>query len=142
MNTLQKGALGLARAIYEYQKAGYTVSVPLVDAQEYDLVIEKEGTFSSVQCRYTTHHAKRHDGTEIDNKFMVGLRSIKTNTKETIVKKRGKYDLLFVMCGNEDCYSIPASELPQSAAIVGGEKYMMYKLNTESKLDRRASIVC
>lgn len=128
MNTVRKGALGLARAIYEYQKAGYNVNIPLLDAQEYDLVIERDGTFSSVQCRFTSNKARRHDKTEIDNKFEVSLRNVNTNTKQTTVKNRGNYDLLFVLCGNDDCYSIPSSVLPQVAVIVGGEKYMMYKL--------------
>ncbi len=56
--TLRQGGVGLARAIYEYQKTGYTVCIPLIDAQDYDLVIEKDGTFHSVQCRTTSVKAR------------------------------------------------------------------------------------
>ncbi len=132
MNTLGKGGVGLARAIYEYQKRGYNVSVPLIDAQDYDLVVEKNGTFFSVQCRYTTVNSKLKNGEKCEGKYEVNLRTIKTNTKQTIIKKRGQYDLLFVMCGNDDCYSIPATELPKSSTTVGGPRYMKYSLGDQS----------
>jgi hypothetical protein len=128
MNTLGKGGVGLARAIYEYQKLGYNVSIPLIDAQDYDLVIEKNEKFYSVQCRYTSQRARLGDGEFSEERFEVGLRTIKTNTKKTVTKKRGVYDLLFVLCKNDDCYSIPASELPMSGTTVGGLKYAKYKL--------------
>ena len=126
-NTLQKGSIGMARAIYEYQTLGYTVLIPLVDAQDYDLVIEKDGEFQSVQCKTTNQKAKSRKGGYLD-RYEVSLRTIKTNTKKTVFRKRGKYDLLFVMCGNGDCYSIPASILPKSGTSVGGPKYKQYKL--------------
>jgi len=122
MQPLDQGCVGLARAIYEYQARGYAVSVPLVDARDYDLVIEKNGKFQSVQCRTTKQKSKTGDRYEVD------LRSFKTNTKETVIKKRGKYDLLFVLCGNNDCYSIPANLLPHSVTTVGGPKWAEYKL--------------
>lgn len=122
MNTLQKGAIGLAKAIFEYQKRGYTANIPLVDAQDYDLVIEKDGKFSSVQCKTTGVKTKSGD------RYEVSLMSSRTNTKETRKIKRGSYDLLFVLCGNGDCYSIPAEILPSSAITVGGPKYSAFKL--------------
>lgn len=129
-NTLQKGALGLAKAIYEYQRTGYTVLIPLVDAQKYDLVIEKNGVFKSVQCRTTTVKSKSRTGEIFENRYEIGLRTIKTNTKETVIRKRqeGDYDLLFVMCGNGSCYSIPANELPKSGTSLGGPKYECYQI--------------
>lgn len=120
MNTVQKGSVGLARAIYEYQKLGYTICVPLIDAQDYDLVIEKDNKFFAVQCKFTSNRIGK-------TSFEVGLRSIRTNTKETIIKNRGQYDLLFVLCSNDDCYSIPSDKLPKITVNVG-EKYTAYKL--------------
>lgn len=128
--TLAQGALGLSRAIYEYQKSGYTVSIPLVDAQDYDLVIEKDGVFQSVQCKTTSVKCKLANNVKSNNQFQVSLRSIKTNTKVTTITKRGKYDLLFVLCSNGDCYSIPTTNLPMSSINVGGNKYARYKLQS------------
>ena len=99
-----------------------------MDAQHYDLVVEKDGKFSPVQVKMTTQLVKARDGSQT-KVYALGLRNVKTNTKSTVVRKRqnGDYDLLFVMCGNGDCYSIPATELPVSGTTLG-PKYQQYKL--------------
>jgi hypothetical protein len=119
-NTLSKGGLGLAKAIFEYQKSGYNVALPLVDNQDYDLIIEKDDKFQSVQCKASSEKSK-------NGKYIVGLRTVKTNTKITVTKHRGKYDLLFVLFDNGDCYSIPSNVLPKSSLTLT-EKYIVYKL--------------
>lgn len=48
-----RGRIGLSMAINYFSCQGYTVSVPLNDTQWYDLVIEKNGTFFTVQCKCT-----------------------------------------------------------------------------------------
>lgn len=115
MNSLQKGAIGLAHAIYHYQKHGFIVSIPLVDAQLYDLVIEKDGCFQSVQVKYTCRPK-------------TGIRSSRTNTKGTVDRKRqdGDYDILFVSCKNGDGYSIPEKVLPNSEVTLTA--YSQYKV--------------
>ena len=42
----EKGNTGLGIAIAYYSMNGYTVSIPLNDIQDYDLVIEKEDTIN------------------------------------------------------------------------------------------------
>lgn len=132
-NTLAKGGLGLARAIFEYQRLGYNVSLPLVDNQQYDLVIEKGGLFQSIQCKATSERAKDRRRNKVHDRYVVGLRSIKTNTKTTTIVKKGKFDLLFVFCANGDCYSIPWAELPEGAATLG-VKYERYKIGNEANI--------
>lgn len=53
-NNKDKGRAGMALAIAYFGANGYTVSVPLNDTQWYDLVIEKEGQFQTVQCKFTS----------------------------------------------------------------------------------------
>lgn len=53
-NNQQKGNAGLSLAIGYFGSNGYTVSVPLNDTQWYDLVIEKDGVFQTVQCKFTS----------------------------------------------------------------------------------------
>lgn len=48
-----KGRFGLALAIAYFTSEGYTVSTPLNDTQWYDLIIEKDGIFKTVQCKCT-----------------------------------------------------------------------------------------
>ncbi len=52
-NSKQQGDVGLAIAIAWFAKNGYRVSIPLTDSQDYDLVIEVETRFYSVQVRTT-----------------------------------------------------------------------------------------
>lgn len=40
-------------AINYFTLSGYTVSIPLNDTQWYDLIIEKDGIFKTVQCKAT-----------------------------------------------------------------------------------------
>lgn len=53
MNRKQLGRIGLSMAINYFTLKGYTVSVPMNDTQWYDLVIEKDGKFYTVQCKAT-----------------------------------------------------------------------------------------
>ena len=39
----QKGNCGLGMAIAYFSTNGYTVSIPLNDTQDYDLIVEKNG---------------------------------------------------------------------------------------------------
>ena len=49
----QKGNAGLSIAIAYFGTNDYTVSLPLNDTQWYDLVIEKNGVFETVQAKFT-----------------------------------------------------------------------------------------
>lgn len=51
INRKQIGRIGLSMAINYFTGQGYTVSLPMNDTQWYDLVIEKDGKFETVQCK-------------------------------------------------------------------------------------------
>ena len=53
INRKQIGRIGLSMAINYFTCQGYTVSLPMNDTQWYDLVIEKDGKFETVQCKAT-----------------------------------------------------------------------------------------
>ena len=50
----QRGNAGLALAISYFGCNGYTISIPLNDTQWYDLIVEKDGVFQTVQCKFTS----------------------------------------------------------------------------------------
>ena len=52
MNSNQKGNIALGQAIAYFTKHGYVISLPLNDSQWYDLIIEKENIFQTVQVKY------------------------------------------------------------------------------------------
>ena len=52
-NRIQTGRIGLTMAINYFTIQGYTVSLPINDTQWYDLIVEKDGIFKTVQCKAT-----------------------------------------------------------------------------------------
>lgn len=127
-STKKQGNLGVARALYEYSRLGYTVLTPLTDCNTYDIVVEREGVFQRVQVKTTSlREPKSREGV-----YRVIIESRGGGGKNPKVTKRcqGDYDLLFVMTVDGDCWSIPEEVITSSAALaVGTPKYQSYKLS-------------
>ena len=49
----EKGDTSLGIAIAYYVSKGYTVSIPLNDTQDYDLIVDKNGYLKRVQVKST-----------------------------------------------------------------------------------------
>ena len=60
-NRKQIGRIGLSMAINYFTIRGYTISLPINDTQWYDLIIEKNGIFQTVQCKATNTASKTID---------------------------------------------------------------------------------
>lgn len=107
----QKGRAGIALAIAYFASNGYTVSIPLDDTQDYDLVVEKENRFQKVQCKAT--NAMTAYGS-----YTLSLRSC-GGTKGTpyACVIEGSADLLFALCGDGTMYCIPINKLTAKNAI-------------------------
>lgn len=108
INRKQIGRLGLSMAINYFTIQGYTVSLPINDTQWYDLIIEKDNQFFTVQCKATQ--------TEND---LIDLRST-GGTKGFIydnVLNHSKLDYLF--CVNKDLkmWLIPVKDITTSKQI-------------------------
>ena len=96
-----KGRAGMAMAIAYFGANGYTVNVPLNDTQWYDLVIEKDGEFKTVQCKATG---------STDN--TISLRSTggtKGNTYDNVLNH--PVDYLFCLDAEQHMYVIPVEDL-------------------------------
>lgn len=99
-----KGRAGLSLAIAYYGTQGYTISLPLNDTQWYDLIIEKDGVFQTVQCKFTASK---------DNS--ISLRST-GGTKGSVYDNllNHNLDILFCADKNMNMYSIPVKDLKNS----------------------------
>lgn len=97
------GRIGLSMAINYFTIHGYTVSVPLNDTQWYDLIIEKDGHFETVQCKATM----TTDDT-IDLRSTGGTKGLEYDN----VKNHA--ELTYLFCVNKDLkmWLIPIKELP------------------------------
>lgn len=105
MTTNEKGNIALTQAIAYFAKKQYTVSVPLNDSQWYDLVIEKDGIFQSVQVKYTGEKSK-------SGSYKCSLRTISgTSRKPIYTLKDHSIDLLFCYCEDGSKFLIPCKEI-------------------------------
>lgn len=93
-------------AINWFTLNGYTVSLPINDTQWYDLIVEKDGIFETVQCKCTE--------TE-DNQ--ISLRSF-GGTKGTTydnVKNHNNLTWLFCVDNSKKIFLIPMKDLLESS---------------------------
>ena len=98
-----KGRAGMSFAIAYFGSNGYTVSVPLNDTQWYDLIIEKDGIFQTVQCKAT--------GSQNNT---ISLRNCGgTKGKEYDNVLNHNLDLLFCLNSKQELFVIPIQDLKQ-----------------------------
>ena len=91
----------MAMAIAYFGANGYTVNVPLNDTQWYDLVVERDGKFKTVQCKATG---------STDN--AISLRSCggtSGGVYDTVLSH--PVDYLFCLDGNMNMYVIPVADM-------------------------------
>ena len=97
----QKGNCGLGMAIAYFSTNDYTVSIPLNDTQDYDLIVEKNGILQRVQVKSTGCIGK-------GGNYQVALKSCggtKGKTYKTVIETN--VELLFILAENKNMYLIP-----------------------------------
>ena len=92
-------------AINYFTCQGYTVSIPLNDTQWYDLIIEKNGIFQTVQCKATS--------TEKDQISLKSTGGTKGKQYDNIINHS---ELDFLFCVNKDLlmWNIPVKDIIES----------------------------
>ena len=122
-STKEKGRAGLSAAIAYFGMNGYTVSLPLNDTQDYDIVIEKNDIFSKVQCKSTGKRAP-------NGNYLVKLETwggSNGGTRYSRVKE-SSVDLLFVLTENKDMYVIPKSNIVVNSQLTLNDEYKQYQV--------------
>lgn len=119
----EKGNTGLGIAIAYYSSNGYTVSIPLNDTQDYDLIIDKNNILKKVQVKSTGCRTKY--GT-----YQVALKSCGgTKGKEYKTVKDTKIDELFVLTEELNIYIIPIEKITNKSTLNICSKYERCKVN-------------
>lgn len=95
-------------AINYFTMQGYTVSLPLNDTQWYDLIVEKDGRFQTVQCKATQ---------TVNNK--IDFRSSGGTKGTTYDNLLNHPELDYLFCVNKDLnvWLIPFEDLPHQEKI-------------------------
>ena len=113
----EKGNAGLGIAIAYYSTNGYTVSIPLNDTQDYDLIVDKNNVLKKVQVKATSCKTKY-------NKYQVALKSCggtKGETYKTIIDT--KIDEVFIVTDTMEMFIIPIEEIKNKTTLNLCEKY-------------------
>ena len=118
----EKGNSGLGMAIAYFSTNGYTVSIPLNDTQDYDLVVEKDGHLKTIQVKATGCRTK-------NNIFQVALKSCGgTKGKEYKTIVNTNIDYIFILNAEQTMYLIPKSEIVNKSTFNLGKKAEKYKV--------------
>lgn len=132
----EKGNSGLVTAIAYYGLKGYTVSIPLNDTQDYDLIVDNGESLLKVQVKatsqrtpygYTTFAVKSCGGTN-------------GSTYKTI--KDTNVDIIFVVTELQEMYEIPIDEITTTSSMNLGPDRQCFRVddvNTEYVLKTRES---
>lgn len=95
------GNAGIAVAIAYFGANGYTVSLPLNDTQNYDLVVDIDGILKKVQVKATNY-------INAAKSYVISLRTVSgTTRKVTKTVCDTDVDLLFCLVGDGSMFLIP-----------------------------------
>lgn len=117
----EKGNTSLGIAIAYYSSNGYTVSIPLNDTQDYDLVVDKDDVLKKVQVKSTACKTKYGN-------YQVALKSCggtKGTTYKTVIET--KIDELFILTEDLEIYIIPIKEINNKSTLNICDKYDKYR---------------
>ena len=118
----EKGNTSLGIAIAYYASNAYTVSIPLNDTQDYDLVVDKDNILKKVQVKSTSCKTKYGN-------YQVALKSCggtKGGTYKTVIETN--IDELFILTEDKGMYIIPIEEIKNKSTLNICEKYKKYKV--------------
>lgn len=107
----EKGNAGLSMAIAYFGTNGYTVSIPLNDTQDYDIVVEKDGIFQSVQCKSTGCITKSGNY----QLLLANCGGTKGTVYKTVIDTN--VDLLFALRADGIMYLIPIKDIKNRKSI-------------------------
>lgn len=111
MTTNEKGNVAFGKAISYFTEKCYIVSLPLNDSQWYDMIIEKDNIFQTVQVKYTSQLGS-------SGAYACSLKLTSGTSRKSVYSiKDTPVDLLFCYCANGDMYLIPTRDFHNKTAI-------------------------
>lgn len=125
MTNKEIGRIELSMAINYFTLQGYTISLPLNDTQWYDMVVEKNKQFYTVQCKATM--------TQDSSISLKSCGGTKGKIYDNIINHP---ELDYLFCVNKDlnCWLIPVKDIIQA----GNTKEI--KLRTELTKNARPKL--
>lgn len=118
-NSNKQGNAGLGQAIAWFTTNGYSVSIPLTDTQDYDLIVDN-GTISRVQVKTTKH--KDGNNFVIDLRVRGGYRGSPSSVKKF---DNSKVELIFAVTGDGDNYLIESKSISNTSWLTLVDKFRL-----------------
>ena len=124
INWKKQGDIGMCYAMAYYSKLGWTISTPITDSQDYDIIVDDGDKLLKVQVKTTSQVTEY-------GVSMVFLKTSGGNKSGNTIKKftENKCDLLFVMTHLGKFYSIPRDKITTSSSINLGKKFEEFEVN-------------
>ena len=119
----EKGNTSLGIAIAYYSSNGYTVSIPLNDTQDYDLIVDKDNTIKRIQVKSTGCKTK-YGNYQLALKSCGGTRG---STYKTVIETN--IDELFILTQELKIYIMPKDKINNKATLNLCDKYEEYRVN-------------
>ena len=125
-----QGDIGMAEAIRYYTRTGHVVSIPNTEATRYDLIVDRNGILSRVQCKTSTQNGRY-------GVFHVGLATNGGNRSGGNIKKQiseSEVDEIFIWTSDDRIWCIPSSVVSGMNQINLGKKYAEYEVTSHHVL--------
>ena len=121
-NSNKQGDVGMCYAMAYFAKMGYTISIPITDSQDYDLIVDDGEKLSKVQVKTTKQIAP-------SNYYIVSLRTCGGNRSGQTIKlfNENNSDYLFVLTDGHEAFLIPKNELQVNSALTLNEASIVFK---------------
>ena len=119
----EKGNSGLVTAIAYYGLKGYTVSIPLNDTQDYDIIVDNGQKLLKIQVKATSQRTPQ--GYTTFNVASTG------GTKGEVYKtiKDTDIDYVFVVTELQELYEIPISEIQTTKSFNLGPDRQIFRVD-------------
>lgn len=123
-----QGRLGLVNAIRDLTHLGYVVSVPLIDNQDYDLIVDIDGILNKVSVKSSSVFT--------EDKVLVQIKKVRPNTQNNKITRfdSSLVDYMYIYSLNNKSWFIPTSEIKTGCMITLDKRFDDYKLDGLSEL--------
>lgn len=127
VNSKKQGDIGMCYAMAYYSRLGYTVSVPVTDSQDYDIIVDTGTKLNKVQVKTT----KFIDKSKISKPYVVSIKTCGGNKSGNTMKtfSQNSSDLLFVMTDSGTFYEIPKANIESNTVVTLNKSMDKYKIH-------------
>lgn len=124
-NPREQGLIGLTDAIAWFGSRGWSVSLPLIDSQPYDLIVDDGKRLHRVQVKTTTVRGRRSGAFQVSICTNGGNQSF--HTKKYF--DPGSCDLLYVLTDDRSRYLIPAAAITARTSLTLSGRMARYRVD-------------